>query len=92
MYIINCGGEDGWDVVFGEVDEMPQEDELVTIRNARRILYWEGELIRLAIFGPTGNTRFDNAVPQIVDYCRQAIGVSAAALEMIEYWVSTIDN
>ena len=89
MYIINCGGKNGRAVVFGEVDEMPKPDEVVTIKNVRMILYWDkscGGLLGLAANGPSGSTRITHAVPQVTDYCRQAIEVTYDCMSKIEGW------
>lgn len=74
---------------MGEVDEMPKPGEAVTIRNARMILYWDsscGGLLGLAAKGPSGDTRITHAVPQVADYCRQAVEVSYSAVEKINTW------
>ena len=89
MYIINCGGEKGRAVVFGEVDAMPRPDEIITIRNARMILYWDkacGGLLGLAAKGPAGDTRITHPVPSVMDYCRQVIEVTPEAAAAINNW------
>ena len=89
MYIINCGGKNGRAVVLGEVDEMPKPGEIVNIKNARMILYWDsscGGLLGLAAKGPSGNTRITHAVAQVTDYCRQAIKITKSAVEKINNW------
>ena len=89
MKVIICGGATGRAVIYGEVDEFPQAEMPVTIRNARMVLRWDeqcGGLLGLSQVGPKGDTRLTRTVGQVSDTARQALAVSDEAATAINAW------
>ena len=87
--VIICSGEKGRAVIFGFVDQLPNPDDKVRIRNARMVLRWGiecGGLFGFSQQGPFGDTRLSRTVDQTTCVVRQALTVSIEAAEKIVEW------
>ena len=89
MKAIICAGSVGRALIYGDVEQLPEADEKVRIRNSRMIIRFAGiGIFGLASKGPRLNsdTRITSAVPETTCISRQALAVTPEAAAAIDAW------
>ena len=89
--VIVCGGKTGRAVIFGWVDEIPEPETVVTVYDARMVIYWPREcngLLGLASDGPKPGLRMTSTVPLVKDTARQVVVVTKEAGKDLKSWTS----
>ena len=88
--IILCAGESGQAVVYGYVDQLPEDSRPVTVYNARMVIYWAAEcggIFGLAANGPQGKTKITAVVEATqTTVWKQFIVVSKKAEKLLNEW------
>ena len=88
--ILLCGGPQGRAVIYGDVDVKPVPGEVVTLYDAKMVLYWSKEcngLLGLAANGPKAGTRLTPSVSSVTDTdWKQWMDVSPEASRAFREW------
>jgi len=87
--VIVCGGATGRAVIYGYVDAMPQAEQIVTIYDARMVLYWPsacGGLFGLSAKGAREGLRLTSPLASVSDTARQVLAVVPEAAASLDGW------
>ena len=88
--IILCCGASGQCVLVGEVEQLPEQGQAVTMYYCRQILRWSEEcvgLLGLAANGPRGDTLITPSVEVLMETKWQEwLAVSPTAWKAIQRW------